>query len=579
VASFLHRLKERKLIQWALAYLASAWVVAQVAADIAEPWGWSPFVLRALQIVLAGGFVAALVLAWYHGEQGRQRPTMWEVVLLAGLAVIAGAGVFSVRPGPSDAGEPPSSAPPFTLDRNRPAIAVLPLKNISPDPSDAYFADGIHEEIITRLAKISSLVVIARTSVMRFADGQTGVTEIGRQLGTTFVLEGSARMLEDRVRVTVQLIDAKTQGPVWAESYESELTVASLFDIQIDLAEQITGALELELTPRDRTRMERRPTESLEAYQSYLLGLAAWRRRTPESLAETIEHFRDAIEVDSTFALPYAGLAEAYAAQPWYLKGDSEAMLERGEANARQALQFDPSLGGVHASLGLIKEMRYDWEGAEEEFRRATELSPEYATGHHWYANMLSRVGRFDEGQAEIRKAYELDPLSSIINQDVGYNLSLAGDLEGAARQYRRALELNPEFPTTTMVFANTALVLGEFDEARDAFVKWAELTDNDPALIASLADGARSFAETGEPQPAPPGLDLEAVLPPFAIAPTYIHLGDYEEAVRAVERAFAEGQFAVTLGIGGPTFDPIRSDPRFQAVARWVGLGLSRID
>ncbi len=578
MSSLLDRLKRRKLIHWSMAYLAAAWVVVQVASEIAEPWGWSPAVLQALQILLAVGFLATLVVAWHHGEKGRQRPPLSEIVLLSALGITAVIAVLSVRPDGSTrdrgSGEPPG-APLLTLERTQPTIAVMPLKNISPDPSNAYFAEGMHEEIITRLARISSLVVIARTSVMRFADGQTGISEIGAQLGAAFVLEGSARVSGDQVRVTVQLIDVETRGPVWAELYARALTVGDLFDIQIDLAERITDALEVELTPRDRTRVQQRPTRSLEAYQSYLLGLAAWRRRTAESLEETIRHYEVAIAVDSSFALPHAGLAEALAAQPWYQNRlDSEAALREGQAHAERALELDPSLGGAYASLGLMKEMLYDWVGAEEDFRRAIEISPEHATAHHWYANMLSRLGRFEEGQAEIRRAYELDPLSGIINQDVGYNLALAGDLAGAARQYRRALDLNPEFPTTTMVLANTALDLHEFDEARDAFTRWAEMTGNDPDLLGALADRSRAFAETGDPQPPPPGLDLEAVLPPFAVAPTYIHLGLHEEAVRAVERAFAEGQVAVTLGLGTPTFDPIRSDPRFQAVARWVGVG-----
>ncbi|HSH74695.1 MAG TPA: tetratricopeptide repeat protein [Longimicrobiales bacterium] len=578
MSSLLDRLKRRKLIHWSMAYLAAAWVVVQVASEIAEPWGWSPAVLQALQILLAVGFLATLVVAWHHGEKGRQRPPLSEIVLLSALGITAVIAVLSVRPDGSTrdrgSGEPPG-APLLTLERTQPTIAVMPLKNISPDPSNAYFAEGMHEEIMTRLARISSLVVIARTSVMRFADGQTGISEIGAQLGAAFVLEGSARVSGDQVRVTVQLIDVETRGPVWAELYARALTVGDLFDIQIDLAERITDALEVELTPRDRTRVQQRPTRSLEAYQSYLLGLAAWRRRTAESLEETIRHYEVAIAVDSSFALPHAGLAEALAAQPWYQNRlDSEAALREGQAHAERALELDPSLGGAYASLGLMKEMLYDWVGAEEDFRRAIEISPEHATAHHWYANMLSRLGRFEEGQAEIRRAYELDPLSGIINQDVGYNLALAGDLAGAARQYRRALDLNPEFPTTTMVLANTVLDLHEFDEARDAFTRWAEMTGNDPDLLGALADRSRAFAETGDPQPPPPGLDLEAVLPPFAVAPTYIHLGLHEEAVRAVERAFAEGQVAVTLGLGTPTFDPIRSDPRFQAVARWVGVG-----
>lgn len=576
-------LRDRKLVQWALAYAAGAWVVLQVAGEVAEPWGWPPAALRALQVLLGAGFAVVLVLAWFHGERGKQRVGTLEAVSLAGILAIASYGVVVVaRSAPDDdAGSvdaPVASL--FALERDRPAIAVLPLTNISPSAEDAYFAQGMHEEIISRLTRISSLIVIARTSVMRFADGLTGVREIGRRLATPYILAGSASKVGNRVRVTTQLIDADTEAHLWSETYDREFTVENLFDIQSDLADRIARAMQIELTSDERAEIARRPTQSLEAYQAYLLGRVAWQRRTPEAFEEAIPHFEEAIRLDSTYALAFAGLADVYGLQPWYSAeyGTADA-LARAEATARRALELDPNLGEAYTMLGLIREFRYDWDGAEEEFRLAIRTSPDYATAHHWYANLLSRRRRFDEGIEHIRRAYELDPLSPIINQDVGYNLALAGDLEAAVKQYRYVLELEPEFPTTTLVYAWSLLLTGRFDEGRNTLARWATLTDHNPALVSLLAERARRYRETGEIPPLPPELDIEATFPPYAIAPLYMILGRHEQAIEVIERAADDGLFAVTMGISTPIFDPIRSDPRFLAVARRVGLGLPASD
>ena len=264
MAGIIDRLKRKKLVQWSLAYAAGAWLAIQVLDTVAEPWAVSTSAVRGIQFVLAVGLVAAIIVAWFHGEQGRQRVSSLEALLFLGLAVVAVAGFSAVMRSGPDLRMPDgimAAEPYFTLERDRPAIAILPLTNLSASSQDAYFAEGIHEELINRLTKISSLIVIARTSVMRFADGQAGVREIGKQLGANYVLEGSARRSANRIRITSQLIDAEKEQPVWAETYDVEFTVNNLFDIQIDVAHRIASALQLEVTLADRTRLEARATQ------------------------------------------------------------------------------------------------------------------------------------------------------------------------------------------------------------------------------------------------------------------------------------------------------------------------------
>jgi len=581
VAGIIDRLKRKKLVQWSLAYATVSWLAIQVLDTVAEPWGVSPFVVRGIQFVVAVGFVAAVIVAWFHGEQGRQRVGSVEALLFLGLAVIAVAGLSIVtRNGPDS--EMPSEImatdPYFSLERDRPAVAILPLTSLSAVPGDAYLAEGIHEELINRLTKLSALIVISRTSVMRFADGQTGVREIGKQLGVNYVLEGSARRSANRIRVTSQLVDTEKEQPIWAETYDLEFTVDSLFDIQIDVAHRIASALELEVTPTDRTRLETRATRNLKAYESYLLGRVAWAKRTPENLEESIDHLRRATELDPTFGLAYSALAEAFILQPFFSgKYETDVALARTEEFARGALSLDPNLGQAHTALGLVREFQFDWTGAEEQFLLAIQKTPEYATAHHWYANMLSRRGRFVAGLAHIRKAYELDPLSLIINQDMGYNLHLAGQNEAALRQYERTLQLDPEYTTTTLVYAWALISGNRFDEARTVLERWAVLAGRNPTVLRRLADAARAHHETGLQQEIPQGLDVEEGFPPYFIPHVYLSLGHPEQALDLLEQALDDGNFGILMGLSSPVYDSVRQDPRFVAVAQSVGIGLNQ--
>jgi len=581
VAGIIDRLKRKKLVQWSLAYATGAWLAIQVLDTVAEPWGISPFVVRGIQFVVAVGFVAAIIVAWFHGEQGRQRVGSVEALLFLVLAVATMAGLSIVTRNGPDAGMPGGvmgADPYFSLERDRPAVAVLPLTSLSAVPEDAYFAEGIHEELINRLTKLSALIVISRTSVMRFADGQTGVREIGKQLGVNYVLEGSARRAANRIRVTSQLIDTEKEQPVWSETYDLEFTVDNLFDIQIDVANRIASALELEVTPTDRIRLESRATDNLQAYESYLLGRVAWGKRTSESLEESITHLRRATELDPTFGLAYAALAEVFVLQPFFSSAyKTDVALARAEESAKRALSLDPNLGQAHTALGLVREFQFDWAGAEDEFLFAIEKAPEYATAYHWYANLLSRRGRFQEGLAYIRKAYELDPLSVIINQDIGYNLNLSRQNEAALRQYERALQLDPEYATTTLVYAWALVVSNRFDEARTALQRWAVIAGRNPAVVGSLADAAQAYQETGMRQEIPEEFDVEEGFAPYFLPHVYLALGHPEQALDLLEQALDDGQFGILMGLSSPVYDGVRQNPRFVAVARSVGIGLNQ--
>lgn len=338
----------------------------------------------------------------------------------------------------------------------------------------------------------------------------------------------------------------------------------------------MTAALKIVLSPAEQKRINIKPTDSLQAYESYLLGRVAWAKRTPKDFSEAIVHLHRATELDPTFGLAYSALADVYALQPFFsAEYDSDFALAQTEELAKRALSLDPSLGQAHTTLGLVREFRFDWAGAEEQFLLAIDKTPEHATAHHWYANLLSRRGRFVEGMAHIRKAHELDPLSLIVNQDVGYNLHLSGQNEAALRQYERTLLLDPDYPVTTLVYAWELLVGNQFDEARTALERWAVQTGRNPAVLGRLVDAARPHQQTSIPQELPEGIDIEGDFPPYFAPLIYLSIGKSAQAIDILEQALNEGQFSALLGLSSPYYDVVRQDPRFVAVAHKVGIGL----
>ncbi len=436
----LQRLRERKIVQWAVVYLAGAWLFLEALGFVADNFGWPTYITRSAIIIAAIGFLAVLVLAWYHGEKGRQRVSGAELLMIAALLAIAGMLLAILGPGEDAATTSEVAVMAPAVEGEKRAIAVLPFDNFSPNPGDAYFADGMHEEIITRLSQISELKVISRTSVMQYREVRKPVREIAAELGVDFILEGSARKAEDQVLLTVQLIDARKDEHLWADKYDRDLTAGNLFAIQSDVAERVAAALEVELTASERQRIERRPTESLTAYDLYLLGRYYWNQASEEGLKRAIGYFEQAIEYEPDFARAYAGLADSYAlaTQGWGL-APKEVFPKAREA-ATRALELDSTLAEAHASLGYVRMLfDWDWEGAETAFKRAIDLNPNYAPAHHWLALCYSARARHGEAIEEMKQALALDPLSPYTNLNMGWVLYVSRQYERATEHMRRA--------------------------------------------------------------------------------------------------------------------------------------------
>lgn len=443
--SLLERLKQRKIVQRGLAYLAGAFVVFQAVEVMAEPWGISPTMQRIVHVLLLVGFFVQLVLAWYHGEQGRQRISGMETLMLGVLLLIAGLGISLVRDreAPLGTARPMASTDPGD---GRPRIAVLPCENFSANAEDAHLAAGLHDQILLQLQKISSLFSIGRKSVEWYIENPAPPSQIARELGVGFLGECSVQKEGDRIRLTFQLFDGNSQGQLWAENYDEALTANSLFEIQSDIALKVARGIGAILTPEEEARIESAQTENLEAYDLYLLGRRRWTTRSAETLREAISYFERAIDADSTFALAYSGLADSYAVLPFHdPTTDALDILDAARSAARKALELDPDHGEVHASVGFIAHV-YDWDPvlAEEHLSRAVELAPGYANGLGWYSNLQGALGRYEEAAAAAEKALAMDPLSNVLVWFAGERAQNAGSLQLARVHFARLREMEP---------------------------------------------------------------------------------------------------------------------------------------
>ena len=331
------------------------------------------------------------------------------------------------------------------------SIAILPFDNLSGDPDNAYFTEGIQEEILTRMAKIADLKVISRTSTQRFKSSPDNLPQIAKQLGVANILEGSVQKSAGQVRVSVQLINAATDAHLWAESYDRALT--DIFQVESEIAKKIADTLQAKLTGDEQHALSLRPTANPEAHQFYLKGRYQWNKRTEDGFKKAIEYFDQAIAADPTYALAHAGSADCYSSlgfHGWGIMSPQEAF-PKAKTAAEKALQIDPTLAEAHTSLAYIQQ-NYDWDfmGSEKEFQRAIELNPNYATAHQWYALSLAVRQRYPEAIAEIKKAQEVDPLSRIIGTNVAWIFYFARQYDEALRQGQSTLDLDSSTPRRT---------------------------------------------------------------------------------------------------------------------------------
>jgi TolB-like protein/DNA-binding winged helix-turn-helix (wHTH) protein/Flp pilus assembly protein TadD len=455
------------------------------------------------------------------------------------------------------------------------SIAVLPLDNLSGDASQNYFADGMTDELITDLAQISALRVISRTSVMVYKGARKPLPQIARELNVDAVVEGTVLRSGDQVRITAQLIEAATDKHLWSQSYEGELR--DTLSLQNRVASAIADQIRINLTPQEQAALKNVKVVNPEAYESYLKGRYFWNKRTADGLKVALAYFKQAIEEDPKYARAYSGLADTYALLgDWqYAVMTPKEAFPKAKVAAIKALELDSTLGEAHNSLAFVLDgFDWDFDSAGKEFQRALELSPGYATAHHWYAWHLSLLGRYDEAIAEMRKAENLDPLSLIINADLAEILVLAHSYDESIQQSRKTIEMDPNFALAHNQLAQAYLQEHRYDEAVAELQKAVQLSGNSPTCIANLA---RAYVASGNRSGAAKLLgDLKkrsgaGYSNASEIAMIYASLGDRDQAMSWLEKGYDE-RFNPSVLLR-PGFDPLRSDSRFRNLLRRIGL------
>jgi TolB-like protein/DNA-binding winged helix-turn-helix (wHTH) protein/Tfp pilus assembly protein PilF len=456
------------------------------------------------------------------------------------------------------------------------SLAVLPLANLSGDPSQEYLADGLTEELITDLAQIKSLQVISRTSVMQYRSVKKPLPEIARDLQVDAIVEGAVLRSGQKVRITAQLIQARTDRHLWAQTYERD--IRDLISLQDEVAREIARQIGTQLTSMEQARLSAPRPVDPKAYEDYLQGRYFWNKREQEGYKEAIAHFEQAIHADPNYAQGYAGLADTYAllgSWPNATMARKEAM-PKAKALALKALELDDTLAEAHTSLAFV-EMHYEWNfsAAEKEFQRAIELNPSYATAHEWYAFDLVAMRRLDDALAEIRRAQQVDPLSLIINTDLGEILNYAGQPDAAVEQCEKVLALNPSFFHAHGILASTYLGKKMYLKAVAELRKAAQGPAN-PWFVGELAyalalSGRRTEAQQllhdlTRPSQKHYGVALDMAL-------VHAGLGDKKQAFWWLEKAYQERSGAMILLNVAPVFDRLRSDSRFVDLVRRVGL------
>ena len=452
------------------------------------------------------------------------------------------------------------------------SIAVLPFADLSPAHDNAYFSDGITEELINTLAQVEGVHVAARTSVLAYKEGAADVREVGRKLGVATVLEGSVRKSGGKIRITAQLANAADGFQLWSESYDRELD--DVFAIQEDISRAIVSVLRGRLVRPTPVRIAEQSTQDADAYDLYLKGRYAWHERTEAGLRRAAEYFEQAVARAPNYARAYVGLGDAYAVLGFYDYLAPRESFPRAEQAARRALAIDSTLAPPYATLGYVAMYHHwDWSAAEEMFRRSIALDPSYSTAHQWYGNLLTATARFDEAEREMRAAQERDPLSLIANAALGWTFYYAGDFSRAIAQCDHTLELNANFQLAHLWKGMALEAANHQRQAIESIARAVQLGATTPASLTL----AHALATAGERDSAGRILDrVEAIgatayVPSYEIAKVHLALGRRDTAMRWLQRAFDEQSHSMAFLRVDPQLAPLRSEPQFTRLVTLV--------
>ena len=579
--NFFGELKRRNVYKVAIAYAVVGWLLAQIATQIFPFLEIPNWIIRLVILLIAIGFPIALVIAWAFEAtpQGikrtedvdlvasarQPRKHAWIFVVIIGAAFSVGLffiGRYTGR-NTASASELPAKS-----------IAVLPFDNLSRDPDNAFFAEGVQDEILTRLAKVADLKVIARTSTQKFKSAPENLPDIAKQLGAMNILEGSVQKVNDQVRVNVQLINALTNAHLWAEIYDRKLT--DIFAVESDIAKTIADQLQAKLTGSEKQMIAAQPTTDTAAYELYHKGRSLWGKRTGDNIPKAIAFYEQAIARDPNYALAYAGLSSAHILAPFYTGADRRESNAKAKEAALKALRLDPNLAEAHLALGKVLFFsEIDLAGAMREYKRAIELKPNDADAHHWFGNdTLSALGQFEEAIVEGKRSVELDPLSIVINVDLGVTFYYAHRYDDSARQLRKTLEIDPTSFYTHYNLGILLQVTGDLSGAIAEYEEAKQLGDN--AYVSTLWAAAKAHA--GDKDAARRMLsDLDKIsqqreVVGYLRALLYLSLNNNDEALRWLEQGYEErdGSNISTIKVD-PLLASLHGDPRFEALAEKI--------
>ncbi len=582
--SFFSELKRRNVYKVAVAYAVVSWLLVQVATQVFPFLDIPNWVVRFVIAMVAIGFPIALIIAWAFeltpeglkrtedvdpaAPARRPRKHTWMFVVIVGGALSISlffVGRYTARnSGSASSTELPAKS-----------IAVLPFDNLSRDPDNAFFAEGVQDEILTRLAKVADLKVIARSSTQKFKSAPENLPQIAKQLGVMNILEGSVQKAGGQVRVNVQLINAQTQAHLWAEIYDRKLS--DIFAVQSDIAKTVADVLQAKLTGTEKQMMAAQATTDTIAYELYHKGWSLWEKRSGDNIPKAIAFYEQAIARDPNYALAYAGLGQAYILLPFYTSADRRAVLPKAKDAALKALSLDPGLAEAHLALGKILFFgEIDLAGSLREYKRAVELKPNDAMAHHWFGNdTLAALSRFEEAIAESKRAVELDPLSPIINADLGTTFYYARRYDESVAQFRKTLEIDPTFFFAYYSLGIALQRKGDLSGAIAAYEKAKQLS-SDNLLVSTLCAQAKAYAgDKGAARRMLSDLDKisqQREVVGYLRALLYLSLNNKDEALRWLEQGYEERDGSNICWINvDPLLDPLHGDPRFEALVQKV--------
>ncbi len=563
--SLFNELKRRNVIRVAMAYVVAAWLIIQVVETIFPAFGASDTAIRLIVVMLAIAFIPTLVFSWVFEitpeglkkevevsrEQsitrftGKQLDRVFMLLLALALAYFA-FDKFVLEPNRDAelAKEITQNARSEALAESYgdKSIAVLPFVNMSAEPEQEYFSDGISEELLNLLAKVPELRVISRSSAFSFKGKDIGIPEVAEQLNVAHVLEGSVRKAGNRLRISAQLIEARSDTHLWSETYDRDLTARNLFAIQSEIAESISHALNSILTSGDRDRLSMAPTDNLDAFYAYHLGRQRMINRTTDSLEGAADLFQQAIELDPDYALAYVGLADTYMLLGDYGNLAAEEMAGLAEPALIRALELDDRLAPAYASLGAVRSKIFDFAGALKAHRLAIDLDPDYATALHWYSDLLVNfAGRPEEAVPLLERALNLDPLSPSITVTLGQAYEGLGQFEAAMNRYLRAKNSAPDYPGSYLLIAQLYhFAHGRLDEA----ARWRlEGLSRNPGQVSALSAQGLLYLDLGDDERAEKWINKAYQLSPghiasnWGLAHLYRYRGQRTEALESARR------------------------------------------